>query len=67
MPALPSVFHKATAHAASLNFNNGNNIFAHYLGKVRPPVVEMISANYTLFASSAKENPDSSFVMAIFI
>ncbi len=32
-------------------------------GKVRPPVIEMASANYTLFAPSPKETPGFTFVM----
>ncbi|MDD5615861.1 MAG: multiheme c-type cytochrome [Candidatus Methanoperedens sp.] len=66
---IPKTAKRPVILSARLNYVSASQELSDLLfgkGKVRPPVVEMTSANYTLYAPSAKETPDFSFVMAIF-
>ncbi len=66
---IPKTAKRPVILSARLNYVSASQELSDLLfgkGKVRPPVIEMTSANYTLYASSAKETPGFSFVMAIF-
>ncbi len=59
---------KPVTITARLNYVSASQELSDTLfgeGKVRPPVIEMTSVNYKLYASASKETPGFTFVMVI--
>lgn len=65
---IPRDAKKPVTISARLNYVSASQELSDLLfgeGKVRPPVIEMASANYTLYASAAKESAGFTFVLVI--
>lgn len=65
---IPDKAKRPVTITARLNYVSASRELSDILfgeGKVVPPVIEMTSANYTLYAPTEKESPDFTFVLAI--
>jgi hypothetical protein len=65
---IPQDATKPVTITARLNYVSASQELSDMLfgdGKVRPPVIVMTSANYTVYKSPAKETPEFTFVMVI--
>jgi len=65
---IPDNVKRPVTISARLNYVSASQELSDILfgeGKVKPPVIEMTSANYTLYASAAQETPGFTFVMVI--
>jgi len=65
---IPDNVKRPVTISARLNYVSASQELSDLLfgkGKVRPPVIEMTSVNYTLYASASKETSGFTFVMVI--
>lgn len=65
---IPENTKKPVTISARLNYVSASQELSDLLfgeGRVRPPVVEMASVNYTLYAPASKESPGFTFVLVI--
>ncbi len=65
---IPEYAKKPITISAKLNYVSASQELADVLfgkGNVSPPVIEMTSANYTIYGSTSKETPDFTLVLGI--